>query len=296
MANLMKGTRQVHGMDPQFLIEKIVRERVFDSLYWKQECFALTAETVIERGVELKAIGGVSTAFNKPSPFLCLVLKLLQLQPDKEIIIEYIKQEDFKYLRALGAFYLRMIGRGLDIYNYLEPLYNDYRKLRRMTPTGGYDLTHMDEFVDELLHGERVLDVMLPRLVKRKALEETDDLEPRRSALEDDLDELLAAEAAVAAAPAAPAAPAVREPEERPDWDERRDRDRERLREREEQRPRPGDDRGGRDERAERDSRRRDRSRSRSRSRSPPRRRDRSRSRSPPRRRDRSRSRDRRDR
>jgi len=71
---------------------------------------------------------------------MCLTLKLLQIQPDKEIIIEYIKQEDYKYLRALGAFYLRLTGSAMDIYNYLEPLYNDYRKLRRRVKSGTGEL------------------------------------------------------------------------------------------------------------------------------------------------------------
>ena len=30
----------------------------------------------------------------------------------------------------LGAFYLRLVGTPADIYQYLEPLYNDYRKIR----------------------------------------------------------------------------------------------------------------------------------------------------------------------
>lgn len=30
----------------------------------------------------------------------------------------------------LGAFYLRLTGTDIDVYRYLEPLYNDYRKLR----------------------------------------------------------------------------------------------------------------------------------------------------------------------
>lgn len=33
---------------------------------------------------------------------MCLILKLLQLQPDKEIIVEFIKNEDYKYVRVLG--------------------------------------------------------------------------------------------------------------------------------------------------------------------------------------------------
>ena len=47
-----------------------------------------------------------------------------------DIVKELIKNEDFKYVRALGAFYLRLIGKAVDIYTFLEPLYNDMRKLR----------------------------------------------------------------------------------------------------------------------------------------------------------------------
>jgi hypothetical protein len=28
-----------------------------------------------------------------------------------------------------GAFYMRLVGRPLEVYQYLEPLYNDYRKV-----------------------------------------------------------------------------------------------------------------------------------------------------------------------
>ena len=86
--------------------------------------------------MDLDHIGGCFTPLQKPTAFLCLTLKLLQIQPDKDIVIEYIKQEDYKYLRALGAFYLRLTGSAVDVYKYLEPLYNDYRKLRRRTTTG----------------------------------------------------------------------------------------------------------------------------------------------------------------
>ena len=39
-------------------------------------------------------------------------------------------------MRILGAFYLRLTGTDVDVYRYLEPLYNDYRKLRRKLPEG----------------------------------------------------------------------------------------------------------------------------------------------------------------
>ena len=39
----------------------------------------------------------------------------------------------------------------------------------------------MDEFIDELLHEERVCDIILPRIQKRQVLEETEQLIPRVS-------------------------------------------------------------------------------------------------------------------
>ncbi|KAJ3050703.1 hypothetical protein HK097_008309 [Rhizophlyctis rosea] len=181
--------KQIHGTNPQFLIEKIVRTRIWDSLYWKEKCFALTAETIIDRAVELNCVGG-QYGNQRPTEFLCLTLKLLQLQPEKDIVRLYIQNEDYKYLRALGAFYLRLTGTSHEIYSYLEPLYADSRKLRRRLNSGAFELFHMDEFIDELLRSDRVCDTILPRLQRREVLEETGDLSgPRKSVLEDELDE-----------------------------------------------------------------------------------------------------------
>lgn len=41
-----------------------------------------------------------------------------------------------RYVRILGAFYLRLTGSDIDVYRYLEPLYNDYRKLRQKLADG----------------------------------------------------------------------------------------------------------------------------------------------------------------
>jgi pre-mRNA-splicing factor 38A len=46
--------------------------------------------------VELKYVGGMYGGNLKPTPFICLVLKMLQLQPEKEIIVEFITNEDYK--------------------------------------------------------------------------------------------------------------------------------------------------------------------------------------------------------
>ncbi|CAF4216186.1 unnamed protein product, partial [Rotaria sp. Silwood2] len=160
-----------------------------DSRYWKEDCFALTAELVVDKAVELKYIGGVCGGNIRPTPFLCLVLKMLQICPEKDIIVEFIKNEEFKYVRALGAFYMRLVGTSVEIYKYLEPLYNDYRKMKYLNHEDKYELLHMDEFIDLLLREERVLDVQLPRLQKRNVLEENNQLEPRQSVLDEDIDD-----------------------------------------------------------------------------------------------------------
>ncbi|XP_055686606.1 pre-mRNA-splicing factor 38 [Lutzomyia longipalpis] len=192
MANrTVKDAKNVHGTNPQYLVEKIIRSRIYDSKYWKEQCFALTAELLVDKAMELRFIGGVFGGNIKPTPFLCLILKMLQIQPEKDIIVEFIKNEEFKYVRALGAFYLRLTGSAIDCYKYLEPLYNDNRKLRRQNRQSNFEIVHVDEFIDELLRNDRVCDIILPRIQKRHILEENNELEPKVSALDDDLDEEL---------------------------------------------------------------------------------------------------------
>ena len=84
------------------MVEKILRMKIYDSTYWKEHCFALTAEAVVDKAVDINSLGGTFGGARKPTKFVCLLLKLLQLQPDKEIIIEFIKNEDYKYVRVLG--------------------------------------------------------------------------------------------------------------------------------------------------------------------------------------------------
>ncbi len=64
----------------------------------------VAAESLIDRAAELTHIGGTYGGNVKPTPFLCLVLKLLQIQPDKDVIVEYIQNEDFKYVGLFRRF------------------------------------------------------------------------------------------------------------------------------------------------------------------------------------------------
>lgn len=190
MANVTDPlARAVHGTNPQNLIEYITRQKIYDSLYWKEECFGLSASDVATKASDLQAMGGSYGGNNKPTRFLCLALKLLQIQPEEGIVEEFLQNEDFKYVRALGAFYLRLTGRPAEIYELIEPLYNDFRKLRFRESTG-WKITYMDEVADELLNSDRYCGIALPHLPKRAVLESAGYLDgPRRSALVPLIDE-----------------------------------------------------------------------------------------------------------
>ncbi len=76
---------------------------------------------------------------------------------------------------------MRLVGRAVDIYNYLEPLLNDYRKICRRTMSGGWELTTMDQFVEELLTAESACDINLPFLLKRAVMETSHQLQVPRA-------------------------------------------------------------------------------------------------------------------
>ena len=57
----------VHGTNPQNLVEKITRLKIYSSLYWKEYCFGLTAEALVDRAMDLKYFGGTYGGMNKPS-------------------------------------------------------------------------------------------------------------------------------------------------------------------------------------------------------------------------------------
>ena len=49
MANrTVKDAQTIKGTNPQYLIEKIIRSRIYDCKYWKEECFALSGENYRE--------------------------------------------------------------------------------------------------------------------------------------------------------------------------------------------------------------------------------------------------------
>jgi pre-mRNA-splicing factor 38A len=186
------GPLAPNGANPATLLEKAVRERIIDSYFYKEQCYGINEADIVDRVVShVTFIGGTYTIHQKPTPFICLVFKLLQLAPSDAILREYLEYggEKFKYLRALALFYVRLTRASKDVYEMLEPYLSDRRKLRRRGRMGT-SLTYMDVFVDELLTKERVCGTSLKRLTDRDVLEDLEQLEPRVSPL-GDIEELL---------------------------------------------------------------------------------------------------------
>lgn len=190
MANATdSGAHRVHGTDPQYLIEKIIRQRIYDSPYWKEKCFGLDAATLVDQAVQLTYCGGMYSEHIVPTPFLCLTLKLLQLSPPMPIIVELLQQSAYKYVRLLAALHVRLTARAEEVYGLLDGLLSDWRKVRRRREDGTWELLHVDELVDEMLVKERCCSVTLPRMAKREQLITAGKLEERKSALVDMMDE-----------------------------------------------------------------------------------------------------------
>ena len=179
----------IRGQNPAALVDEATRNRITNSLYWKESCFGLNTATLLDRAVEVTYLGGTYGVAMKPTPFLCLAFKLLTLVPDEEIVLEYLNNagEEFKYIRALAAFYVRLTFEPDAIYKNLEPLLSDSRKLRRRRREE-YALTYMDEFVDDLLSKDRACGTSLWKLPSRQVLEDLNKSEPRESPLQAELD------------------------------------------------------------------------------------------------------------
>ncbi|XP_075219533.1 pre-mRNA-splicing factor 38-like [Lycorma delicatula] len=171
--------KEREGKSAICLLDICIRKLVIDSKYWKEKCVDLPIKSIVHEAKKLKFIGGVYGNNIKPTPFLCLAVRTIQLQPEKYVIIEFLNSEN-KYVCALGAFCMRILGTSLDCYQYLEPLFKDGRGLKRRSRRGNVEYTHMDEFVDKLLRKERVFDIILPEIEKRHVLENRKKIQPKK--------------------------------------------------------------------------------------------------------------------
>ena len=187
-----------HGTDPQALIPQIVRDKIYSSRYWKEQCFALNAESIVNKAFVLDHIGFCFGGLNRPCPFLCLLTKMLQISPGIDVVKAYIEYSegkpsnlihdqthDFRYLRALAIAYLRLVGSPSTIYASLEPMYSDYRKLNVLTPAGTWEFITIDMWVEVLLNqvNEPIHGFLFPTLTRRSVIEARKEIGPYVSPL-----------------------------------------------------------------------------------------------------------------
>ena len=107
-------------------------------------------------------------------------------------MLEFIKNQQYKYIRVLGMVYFRMVcQKSIDIYKVLEPLLGDYRKVCLREISGKFTVVHIDEIADRLIRDETFCDVMLPRIPRRYVLEANGTLDgPRKSVLDSGMNEV----------------------------------------------------------------------------------------------------------
>lgn len=178
-----------YGSDPQDLMRKITRHNIYNSVYWNRSLFGINLANLVPTAIDLTHIGGANKSNRAPTPFLCMLQKLLQLAPDEEEILVYIQQQQFKYPLVLAAFYVRFVMTPVRVYQILEELLHDYRKIvvmgtQECASSDDFVMSYVDVIVDSLLHRKDMFGINLPRLPPRPSLVETGQLQPRQSKLD----------------------------------------------------------------------------------------------------------------
>ena len=78
-----------------------------EAVYFTCSMYSFSAaELLVDKAMALDHIGGVFGGNIKPTPFLCLLLKMLQIQPHKDIVIEFIKNPEYKYVTSVYCLYV----------------------------------------------------------------------------------------------------------------------------------------------------------------------------------------------
>ncbi|KAI5959707.1 hypothetical protein KGF57_002044, partial [Candida theae] len=129
-------------LNKSYLVEPIIRHRIHDSKFYKQHLYLANESTILPIITKhVHYISGVDS-MGRPSPFLQCLLRMLELEPSKEIIKVYSDQlsyNEFKYLTALTLLYIRLVYTSEEIYNIFDQHAQDYRKLRIKLKTPQFD-------------------------------------------------------------------------------------------------------------------------------------------------------------
>lgn len=183
------------------LVEPIVRHNIQDSLFYKQHLYLTNELTIVPVIVnQVNYIGGTNSS-GRPSPFLCCLLRMLELEPDSAIVSLYLRQNgynEFKYLTALTLLYCRMVAPPKTVFTMFDEYIGDYRRLRFRLKVPQfvndlpvhYKVIYLDEWMDSLVENERVVDLAMPYLAPRQLLVEKGEVEAREYGVSEEEDEV----------------------------------------------------------------------------------------------------------
>jgi pre-mRNA-splicing factor 38A len=190
------------NLDKSTLIPAILRDRILSSRFWREKCFALTMETLIDRASEIEFVGFCHGGLNRPTPFLCLLTKMVQLEPEMDTLISLLEfsdgspsndldsqKMDLRYLRALSAVYIRLVCNSPTIFKLLDKLLSDYRTVFAIDQSGEFLRLSLDQFIEMLLDPDNrpVLGFVFPHLVKREVLQKRGEIDEYASKLDSEL-------------------------------------------------------------------------------------------------------------
>ncbi|KAH0801649.1 PRP38 family protein [Histomonas meleagridis] len=163
--------KSVRGTAPQHLLDPKTRHKIYNSVYWLQYCFGVNLVVFVDRAQMIKGVGGLYGHLKLPCEFLCLFLKLLELEPSRDIILYFLNTRcwQMKHLRLLAALYVRFTFPPEEVYIVLEPLLMQYNQVAILRDDE-FQITHFDEIIHSFIHDEFWCGVSLPPLTPRVGL------------------------------------------------------------------------------------------------------------------------------
>lgn len=163
--------KAVRGMAPQHLLDPKTRHKIYESVFWLQYCFGVNLVTFVDRAQLIRGVGGLYGQHKAPSNFLCLFLKLLELEPSEEVIQNMLNTKcwQMKHLRLLAALYVRFTYPCERVYLILEPLLQQYNKVA-ILKTDGWEMSYFDLIIQSFLKDEFWCGVSFPPLTPRIGL------------------------------------------------------------------------------------------------------------------------------
>ncbi|KAK8871089.1 Pre-mRNA-splicing factor 38A [Tritrichomonas musculus] len=167
-SHIQNYKKAIRGMAPQHLLDPKTRHKIYESVFWLQYCFGVNLVTLVDRAQLLQGVGGLYGQLKAPCNFLCLFLKLLELEPSEEVIRQMLntKSWQMKNLRLLAALYVRFTYPCEQVYLILEPLLQQYNKVA-ILKNDGWEITYFDVVIQSFIKEDFWCGVSFPPLTPR---------------------------------------------------------------------------------------------------------------------------------